>query len=53
EESGWITSEWCITETNRRAKYYRLTRAGQKELQAAEESFEQLTKGIRAMMRYA
>ena len=34
-------------------KYYRLTRAGQKELQGAEESFEQLTKGIRGMMCFA
>jgi PadR family transcriptional regulator PadR len=53
EQSGWISSEWGITGTNRRAKYYRLMRAGQKELQGAEESFEQLTKGIRAMMRFA
>jgi PadR family transcriptional regulator PadR len=53
EQSGWISSEWGITETNRRAKYYKLTPTGQKELQGAEESFEQLTKGIRAMMRFA
>lgn len=53
EQSGWIVSEWGLTETNRKAKYYRLTRAGQKQLQAAEESFEQLVKGIRSILRYA
>ncbi|MGA2647737.1 MAG: PadR family transcriptional regulator [Candidatus Sulfotelmatobacter sp.] len=53
EQSGWISSEWALTETNRRAKYYRLTSAGQKQLQAAEQDFEQLVKGIRAIRRYA
>jgi PadR family transcriptional regulator, regulatory protein PadR len=53
ELSGWIKSEWKATETNRQAKYYRLTAAGQKELERAEKSFEQLVKGIRAMLRYA
>src|SRR5215470_1265519 len=53
EMSGWVRSEWKLTETNRKAKYYRLTSAGQKELQSAEKSFEQLVKGIRAILRYA
>jgi PadR family transcriptional regulator, regulatory protein PadR len=53
EQSGWIRSEWKVTETNRKAKYYRLTLAGQKELHKAEESFEQLIKGVRAVLRYA
>ena len=53
EQSGWISSEWAMTETNRRAKYYRLTPAGRKQLQEAEKSFEQLVKGVRAMLRYA
>jgi PadR family transcriptional regulator, regulatory protein PadR len=53
EEKGWISSEWALTETNRKAKYYRLTAAGRKQLQQAEESFEQMVKGIRAMLRYA
>ena len=53
EMSGWIRSEWKVTDSNRKAKYYRLTAAGQKELQSAEKSFEQLVKGIRAILRYA
>ncbi len=53
QQSGWITSEWRLTETNRKAKYYRLTAAGRKQLQEAEKSFEQLVKGVRAILRYA
>jgi PadR family transcriptional regulator PadR len=32
EEAGWLTSTWQASENNRRAKYYRLTRAGQRQL---------------------
>jgi PadR family transcriptional regulator, regulatory protein PadR len=53
EQSGWVRSDWALTETNRKAKYYKLTAAGRKELQEAEKSFEQLVKGINAILRYA
>jgi transcriptional regulator len=53
EQSGWICSEWKVTETQRKAKYYRLTGAGRKQLLEAEKSFETLVKGVRAMLRYA
>jgi DNA-binding PadR family transcriptional regulator len=53
EHSGWIRSDWAVTETGRKAKYYKLTPTGRKQLQEAEESFEQLVKGIRAILRYA
>jgi PadR family transcriptional regulator, regulatory protein PadR len=53
EQSGWIKSEWAITETGRRAKYYTLTAIGRKQLEEAEKSFEQLVRGIRAILRYA
>jgi len=53
EQSRWITAEWALTETGRRARYYRLTAAGRKQLQEAEASFEQLVRGIRAMLQYA
>lgn len=53
EQSGWIRSEWKLTETGRKAKYYRLTAAGRKQMLEAEESFEQLVKGVRAVLRYA
>jgi PadR family transcriptional regulator, regulatory protein PadR len=53
EQSGWIKSAWALTETGRRAKYYRLTPAGRRELEKAEKRFEELVKGVRAVMRYA
>jgi len=53
EQSGWISSEWSLTETNRRAKYYKLTPQGRRQLEAAQESFDQLVRGVRAVLRYA
>jgi DNA-binding PadR family transcriptional regulator len=53
EVSGWISAEWALTETKRNAKYYSLTSAGRKQLREAEESWEQLVKGVRAILRYA
>jgi PadR family transcriptional regulator, regulatory protein PadR len=53
EQNGWIKSEWALTETKRKAKYYRLTPLGRRELDEAEKSFEQLVRGVRAMFRYA
>jgi PadR family transcriptional regulator PadR len=53
EQSGWVTSKWALTETRRQAKFYKLTVAGRKQLKEAEESFEQLVRGVRAMLRYA
>ena len=49
EQSGWISSEWAFTATKRKAKFYKLTAPGRKQLQEAEKSFEQLVRGIRAM----
>lgn len=53
EQSKWISSEWALTETNRKAKYYKLTAAGRRQLTEAEASFEQLVRGVRAMLGYA
>jgi transcriptional regulator len=53
EQDGWICSEWALTETNRKAKYYRLRAAGRKQLGRAEKSFEYLVKGVRAVLRFA
>lgn len=53
EQTRWISSEWALTETNRKAKYYKLTAEGRRQLQQAEENFDQLVRGIRAMLRYA
>jgi transcriptional regulator len=53
EQSDWIAAEWALTETGRKAKYYRLTAAGRRRLEAAEREFETLVKGVRAILRFA
>lgn len=53
EQGGWIVSEWALTEASRKAKYYKLTASGKKQLQESEKDFEQLVRGVRAILRYA
>ena len=53
EQSGWVASQWALTETRRKAKYYKLTNVGKRQLQQAEKNFEHLVKGVRAILRYA
>jgi len=48
EERGWISSEWGASENNRRAKFYRLTKAGRKQLATQSENWERVS---RAMVR--
>jgi len=43
EQEGAITSEWGTSDNNRRARFYRLTRAGRKQLQAETKAWEQTT----------
>jgi transcriptional regulator len=46
--NGWVKAEWRRTENNRRARYYRLTAAGHRQLEAASKSFDRL---MTAMLR--
>ena len=46
EQQGWITSEWSTSENNRRAKYYRLTKAGRKQLEAETSDWERLSAAV-------
>ena len=50
EEKGWIESEWKMTENNRRAKYYTLTRAGRKQLETEQEQWDRMTAIIAQVM---
>ena len=50
---GWIASEWGHSVNNRRARYYRLTRAGRRQLGDAESSFARLIEAITRVMRPA
>ena len=51
EQQGWIKAEWKISETNRRAKYYSLTRAGRKALTEEAANWEWLSAAISAVVR--
>jgi PadR family transcriptional regulator, regulatory protein PadR len=49
EQRGWISSKWGLSENNRRAKFYSITRAGQRQLAAETENWERVA-GIIARM---
>ena len=53
QEQGWITADWRLTENNQRAKYYRLTPAGKKQLLAERSRWERLVAAIAGVMRPA
>ena len=53
EQSGWISSEWGTSENNRRAKYYRLTAVGRKQLAKEEENWDRLTRAVANVLRFA
>jgi transcriptional regulator len=46
EQRGWIASEWAVTENNRRARFYKLTRTGRRQLEAETESWARLTAAV-------
>ena len=50
---GWLKAEWGISENNRRARFYRLTPAGRKQLEQENTDFDQLIKSIQLVMRSA
>lgn len=53
EERGWIKSEWGVSENNRRAKFYKLTRAGRKQLAAESSNWERVSKAISRILQTA
>jgi len=50
---GWMTAEWGISETNRKVRFYRLTPAGRKQLQAEMDDFDRILQGIQAVLSRA
>ena len=51
EERGWIESEWGVSENNRRARFYTLTRAGRKQLAREESQWQHLSLAINKVMQ--
>jgi transcriptional regulator len=50
---GWIAGEWSRTDENRRARYYRLTAAGRRELERQVEAYERVSSAIARVLRMA
>jgi PadR family transcriptional regulator PadR len=50
---GWVTSEWGISETNRKVRFYRLTPAGRRQLQAELSDYERVHAAIQSILRTA
>ena len=51
EQRDWIKSEWGVSENNRRARFYNLTRAGRKQLQVEEANWAHLTLAISKVLQ--
>jgi len=51
ELQGWVESTWELSDKGKRAKYYRLTRAGRKQLTAAQSKWEQLSIAMARVLR--
>jgi transcriptional regulator len=46
EQQGWIDAEWGVSENNRQARYYRLTKSGRRQLAAEAEQWERLAAAV-------
>ena len=53
EERGWIKSEWGLSENNRRAKFYKLTRAGQRQLELERANWKRISRAITKILQTA
>ena len=53
EMKGWVRSEWKLSPTKRRARYYSITAAGRKQLSREESKWNQMSKAIAQIMRPA
>ena len=53
EHKGWIDAEWGDSDNNRKAKYYRLTRSGRKQLELETSNWERLSAAVRQILKTA
>jgi PadR family transcriptional regulator, regulatory protein PadR len=53
EQQGWIKAEWKMSENNRRARYYSLTKEGRKQLEAQEQTWESVTRAVAAVLKFS
>ena len=52
EQDGFIQAAWGMTETNRKARFYSLTRTGRKQLKEEEDSWVRLTQAVSSVLRF-
>lgn len=50
EAQGWIKADWGVSENNRKARYYKLTAAGRKQLAAEKQHWSRITAGINLVL---
>jgi PadR family transcriptional regulator, regulatory protein PadR len=50
---GWVRAEWGVSETSRRVRFYRLTPAGRRQLEAEMQSYDRVTRAIQEILRIA
>ena len=50
---GWVTAEWGISETNRKVRFYRLTKDGKRQLEAELSEYDRVNDAIQAILRGA
>ncbi|MBM3783588.1 MAG: PadR family transcriptional regulator [Acidobacteria bacterium] len=50
---GWLEAKWGVSETNRKARFYKLTPKGRKELERANADFDRMVQGIRFVLKNA
>lgn len=52
EQEGWIASEWAISDTNRRVRYYKLTGKGKRQLTREEGNWKQITAAVTRVLNF-
>ena len=53
EQADWVSAEWKVTESGRRAKYYKLTGTGRRQLEQEEKSWSRVTGAVAKVLRFA
>lgn len=53
ENEGWLTGEWKTTENKRRARYYKLTKAGRKQLEQEQDQWNRIIQAVALVLNHA
>jgi PadR family transcriptional regulator PadR len=53
EQQRWLKGKWGITDKNREARFYEITRAGRAQLARERQTWDRLTEGVQRVLRYA